>query len=83
MATHCSIFAWRIPWAEEPGGLQSMGSQESDTTERRNHHQSFQLGQCSWRGAGIGRGHLNIPFQVVLGFPFRLEHTAEGPSEQV
>ena len=32
MATHPSIFAWRIPWAEEPGGLQSMGSQESDTT---------------------------------------------------
>ena len=32
MATHSSIFAWRIPWTEEPGGLQSMGSQESDTT---------------------------------------------------
>ena len=27
MATHSSIFAWRIPWTEEPGGLQSMGSQ--------------------------------------------------------
>ena len=27
MATHCSILSWRIPWAEEPGGLQSMGSQ--------------------------------------------------------
>ena len=26
MATHSSIFAWRIPWTEEPGGLQSMGS---------------------------------------------------------
>ena len=25
MATHCSILAWRIPWKEEPGGLQSMG----------------------------------------------------------
>ena len=32
MATHSSILAWRIPWAEEPGRLQSMGSQESDTT---------------------------------------------------
>ena len=31
MATH-SIFAWKILWTEEPGGLQSMGSQESDTT---------------------------------------------------
>ena len=29
MATHSSIPAWRIPWTEEPGGLQSMGSQES------------------------------------------------------
>ena len=27
MATHSSILAWRIPWTEEPGGLQSMGSQ--------------------------------------------------------
>ena len=27
MATHSSILAWRIPWIEEPGGLQSMGSQ--------------------------------------------------------
>ena len=27
MATHCSILAWRSPWIEEPGGLQSMGSQ--------------------------------------------------------
>ena len=32
MATHSSILEWRIPWTEEPGGLQSMGSQESDTT---------------------------------------------------
>ena len=31
MATHCSILAWRIPWTEESGRLQSMGSQESDT----------------------------------------------------
>ena len=27
MATHSSILAWRIPWIEEPGSLQSMGSQ--------------------------------------------------------
>ena len=27
MATHSSVLAWRIPWIEEPGGLQSMGSQ--------------------------------------------------------
>ena len=34
IATHSSFLAWRIPWAEEPGGLQSMGSKESDTTEQ-------------------------------------------------
>ena len=28
MAIHSSILAWRIPWMEEPGGLQSMGSQK-------------------------------------------------------
>ena len=27
MATHSSVLAWRIPWAEEPSGLQAMGSQ--------------------------------------------------------
>ena len=34
MATHSSIFAQRIPWTEEPGGLQSMGRKKLDTTER-------------------------------------------------
>ena len=32
IATHSSILAWRIPWTEEPGRLQSMGLQESETT---------------------------------------------------
>ena len=32
MATCSSILVWEIPWTEEPGRLQSMGSQESDTT---------------------------------------------------
>ena len=36
MATHSSILAWRIPWTEEPGRLQSMGSQELDTTYQLN-----------------------------------------------
>ena len=31
MATHFSILAWEIPWTEQPGGLQSMGSQKSQT----------------------------------------------------
>ena len=34
MATHSNILAWRIPWTEEPGRLQSIGLQESDMTEQ-------------------------------------------------
>ena len=34
MASHSSTFAWKIPWTEEPGGLQSMGLLELDMTER-------------------------------------------------
>ena len=34
MATHSSLLAWRIPCTQEPGRLQSMGLQESGTTER-------------------------------------------------
>ena len=45
MATHCSILAWEIPWTEEPGRLQSMGSQRvrhdlylaTKTTATQNH----------------------------------------------
>ena len=32
LATHSSILVWKISWTEDPGGLQSMGLQESDTT---------------------------------------------------
>ena len=34
MATNSSILAWKIPWTEESGGLQSMGRRELDMTER-------------------------------------------------
>ena len=34
MATHSSTLAWKIPWAEEPGGLQSWDHKESDMTEQ-------------------------------------------------
>ena len=34
MATHSTTLAWKIPWTEEPGRLQSMGSKELDMTER-------------------------------------------------
>ena len=38
MATHSSTLAWRIPWTEEPGGLLSMGLQESDRTDSTHTH---------------------------------------------
>ena len=41
MATHSSILAWRIPWTEELGGLQSTGLKELDTTEQLHFHFSL------------------------------------------
>ena len=49
MASHSSTFAWKIPWTEEPGGLQSMGLLELDTTERLNF--DFSL-SCIGEGNG-------------------------------
>ena len=49
MAPHSSTFAWKIPWTEEPGRLQSMGSLESDTTERLHFHFSL---SCIGKGNG-------------------------------
>ena len=37
MATHSSVLAWKIPWTEEPGGVQSMGWQRVDTTQHSTH----------------------------------------------
>ena len=49
MAPHCSTFAWKIPWMEEPGRLQSMGSLESATTEQLHFHFSL---SCIGEGNG-------------------------------
>ena len=38
MATYSSILAWKIPWPEEPGGLQSVGLQRSDTSKQLHFH---------------------------------------------
>ena len=53
MATHSSILAWKIPWTEEPGGLQSMGSQSQTLCDPMDysmpgfpvHHQLLELAQ--------------------------------------
>ena len=43
MASHSSVLAWRIPWTEESGRLQCMGSPELDMCERGNHQSSVLL----------------------------------------
>ena len=61
MATHSSILAWKIPWVEEPGGPQSTGHKESDTTERLHNGNPLQY-SClenpmdggAWRAAVHG-----------------------------
>ena len=50
MTAPSSILAWRIPWTEEPGGLQSMGSQESGMTE---HHFRWSTGRRVTGAAGL------------------------------
>ena len=45
MATHSSISAWRIPWTEEPGGLQSMGVTKSRTRLNTGH---FHFSTVQW-----------------------------------
>ena len=59
MAPHSSTLAWKIPWTEEPGGLQSMGHQESDTTERLHFHavekeMATHSSVLAWRIPGTG-----------------------------
>ena len=49
MATHFSTLAWEISWMEEPGRLQSMGHEESDTTEQLHFHFSL---SCTGEGNG-------------------------------
>ena len=45
MATHCNLLAWEGPWTEEPGWLQSMGSQRVEhnlvTKQQQQHQQNF------------------------------------------
>ena len=62
MATHSSILVWEIPWTEEPGGLQSIGSQKSRTTkqhERENvtYTTSSILSSCNQMNQYWRRGH--------------------------
>ena len=68
MAPHSNTLAWKIPWTEEPGRLQSMGSRRVGTTERLHFHFSlstFMHWRPKWQptsaflpGESQGRGSL-------------------------
>ena len=47
MATHFSILAWKIPWTEEPGWLQSMGSQSQTQLSTHTHSVNKQLNESA------------------------------------
>ena len=59
LATHTSFLAWEISWTEGPGGLQSMGSQELDTTEQLST-------QCLFRCSYIFPSSLFFPPSLYL-----------------
>ena len=47
MTTHSSITAWEIPWTEEPGGLQCMGSQKGQTQLKQPNNSNNRLNDVS------------------------------------
>ena len=59
MATHSSILAWKIPWTEEPGGLQSLRSQKSDLTEATELKDGVKLSLSDYTATGnlLGETH--------------------------
>ena len=67
MATHSSILAWRIPWTEEPGGLQQGVSKESEMTEATLAHMytgilSLQLKEA--KGEGEKKSFPKFPVSI-------------------
>ena len=54
MAAHSRILAWRIPWTEEPGGLQSTGLPKVNMTERLSPGPSYSAPPCIWGGPALG-----------------------------
>ena len=77
MATHSSILAWRIPWTEELGGLQSTGHKELDMTERLHFHflsysdptTLASLHFLRYRSPASGSLHKLLPFLRMYLFP--------------
>ena len=75
MASHSSVLAWRIPWTEEPGGLESMGSQRvrhdgRDSTQAGTSYQVQKVRQClSDSGSAV-----YLPTLLSSGFHVSVTH---------
>ena len=67
MAVHSSVLVWRAPWTEEPGGLQSTGSQESDLTWWLNHHHHP---SCLHRTKPFKEGRQDTQFRAQLYYTY-------------
>ena len=74
MATHSSILAWKIPWTEEPGRLQSMGSQESDTATKQQRKSSIFK---KWGNHRIGKSKRSVTKALFI----RLQQATQIPQK--
>ena len=72
MATHSSILAWRIPWTEEPRGLQSTGSQKS-WTRLRDYHTEMNQREVNKTEKAI-KLNLDDTLQIFFSYFFRKEY---------
>ena len=76
MATHSSILAWRIPWTEDPGGLQSRGHKQLNVTEQLlllllSHFSHVRLFATPWTVAHQAPPSMGFPRQEYWsGLPF-------------
>ena len=68
MATHCSFLAWRIPWAEEPGGLQSTGLQSQIRLKRLTMHALHSSPNFLWMFNSIRQASRTSFLDQHLGF---------------
>ena len=67
MATHSSILAWRIPWTEEPGGLQYMGLQRVRHDWEQHPEKIMSLITLeNWPGGLMKNASISFPLQIVI-----------------
>ena len=80
MATHSSTLAWRIPWTEEPGRLQSMGSQESDLVTKEREREREPINNVVIVSGGQQRDsviHIHVSILPQTPLVSRLPHNIE------